>query len=88
MILHNHLQPLRDLDKTSSQFHKQLIEFLRGNEYRDVVPTLQREDLAWLVEYLDNVSLRAIFSHFALNACVGPRRYSRSCKPRVPAISA
>lgn len=88
MILHNHLQPLHDLDRSSPQFHKQLIEFLRGNEYRDVVPILQGEDLAWLVEYLDNVSLRAIFSHFALNAWVGPCRYFRSCKPRVPAISA
>jgi len=88
MILHNHLQPLHDLDKASPQFHKKLVEFLRGNEYQDVVPILQREDLAWLVEYLDNVSLRAIFAHFALNTCVGPRQYFRSCKPRVSAISA
>ena len=60
MIPHNPLQSLHDLDKTSSQFHQQLIEFLRGDEYQDVVPTLQPEDLAWLVEYLDNVSLPII----------------------------
>jgi len=88
MTLHNHLQPLHDLDRTSPQFHKQLIEFLRGNDYRDVVPILQREELVWLVEYLGTVSLRAIFSRFVLNACVGPRRYFRPCKPRVPGISA
>ena len=60
MILHNPLQPLHDLDKTSPQFHQQLIDFLRGNEYQHAVPTLQTKDLAWLVEYLDNVSLRII----------------------------
>ena len=56
MIPSSHLKPLHDLDKTSPQFHNQLIDFLRGKEYRDVVPSLQSEDLAWLVEYLDVVS--------------------------------
>ena len=60
MIPHNSLQPLHDLDKSSPQFHQQLIEFLRGDKYQDVVPTLQTEDLAWFVEYLDNVSLPII----------------------------
>lgn len=56
MILHNALQPLRDLDRTSPEFHEQLAAFLRGNEYQNIFPTLQSEDLIWLVEYLDSVS--------------------------------
>ena len=60
MILHNLLQQLHDLDRTSPEFHKQLSNFLRGNEYQNAVPGLLSEDLAWLVEYLDSVSLRTI----------------------------
>ena len=55
MILSYHLKPLHDLNRTSPQFHNQLIDFLRGKEYRDAVPSLQIEDLAWLIEYLDGV---------------------------------
>ena len=57
MVPHYRLKPLHDLDKTSPQFHDQFIGFLRGREYQDVVPSLQSDDLAWLVEYLDTVSL-------------------------------
>ena len=60
MIPQNPLQPLHDLDKSSLQFHQQLVDFLHGDEYQDIVPTLQTEDLAWLVKYLDNVSPRII----------------------------
>lgn len=81
------LLQLRDLDKTSPQFHKQLIDFLRGNEYKNVVPSLQNEDLAWLIEYLDSVSLQTVFSRFVLNAGVGPLRYFRSHKPCIPGIT-
>ena len=87
MILHHSLQPLHDLDRTSPQFHEQLVDFLRGNEYRDVVPSLQGEDLAWLIEYLDSVSLQTTFFHSALSLGVAPRRYSRPRKPRIPRIS-
>lgn len=55
------LQVLRDLDGTSPQFHKQLSDILRGDEYRNVIPDLQGDDPAWLVEYLDNVSLQQPF---------------------------
>lgn len=55
------LQVLRDLDGTSPQFHKQLSDILRGDEYRNVIPDLQGDDPAWLVEYLDNVSLQPPF---------------------------
>ncbi|KAF9643166.1 hypothetical protein BDM02DRAFT_1708197 [Thelephora ganbajun] len=49
------LRQLHDLDRTSPQFHEQLSNYLRGDEYQNVVPSLQGEGLAWLVEYLDSV---------------------------------
>ena len=64
----NPLQKLRDLDRTSPQFDNQLINFLRGNEYKDATPSLQGENLAWLVGYLDNVSLHFVFLRPALTA--------------------
>ena len=57
MVLSHPLQQLRDLDKTSPQFHEQLTNFLRGDDYRNGVSNLEGEDLTWLVEYLDGVSL-------------------------------
>jgi len=62
MIPPDPLRQLHDLDRTSPQFHKQLRNFLCGDEYRDVVTGLQGEDLVWLVEYLDNVSPQTILS--------------------------
>ena len=56
MVPQRHLKLLHDIDKTSPQFHNRLIGFLRGRVYRDVVPSLQSDDLTWLVEYLDNVN--------------------------------
>ena len=57
------MQTLRDLDKTSPHFHNQLIDSLRGKAYQDVVSSLQGEDLVWLVNYLDNVSLHNVSSY-------------------------
>ena len=57
MAPHASLQQLRDLDKTSPQFHEQLSDFFRGDLYQSVFPSLQSESLAWLVEYLDSVRL-------------------------------
>jgi len=54
------LEQLHYLDKASPQFHKHLSNFLRSEEYRSTVPSLQGEDLAWLVEYLDSVSLQIV----------------------------
>jgi len=56
----NVLKQLRGFDRTSSQFHKHLSSFLRSEGYRSAVPNLQGEDLAWLVEYLESVSLQTI----------------------------
>ena len=62
----NPLQALRDLDRTSPHFHNQLIDLLHGNEYRGVITTLKGGGLAWLVNYLDNVSLHDVSPHPAL----------------------
>ena len=51
------LRKLHGLDKASPESCEQLINFLHGDEYQKILPELQSEDLAWLVEYLDNVSL-------------------------------
>ena len=54
------LNQLHDFDKASPQFHKDLSNFLRSEGHRSAVPTLQGEYLAWLVEYLDSVSLQTV----------------------------
>jgi hypothetical protein len=74
---------LRDLDSTSPQFHEQLSEYFRGEEYQNLFSELERGDLASLAGYLDNVSLQTIFLHAALTIGVGSRRHFRSCKPRI-----
>ncbi|KAF9642811.1 kinase-like protein [Thelephora ganbajun] len=55
MIPSDPLQQLRDFDRASPQFHEQLSNFLRGNDYRNAFPKLQSGNLAWLIEYLDSV---------------------------------
>ena len=74
----NLLQTLRDLDRTSPDFHNQLTDFLRGNEYRDVASSLQGEDLIWFVNYLDNVSLRTVSLRPMFTAGTGPLQHLRS----------
>ena len=54
------LKQLRGFDRASPQFHKHLSDFLRSEGYQSALPSLQGEDLAWLVEYLDSVSIRTI----------------------------
>jgi len=53
----NSLNQLRGFDRASPQFHKHLSDLLRSKGYRNDVSSLQGEDLAWLVQYLDSVSL-------------------------------
>ena len=60
MSPHNILKQLHGLDRASSQFHNHLSSFLRSEGYRSAIPSLQGEGLAWLVEYLDSVSLQTI----------------------------
>ena len=56
----NALRQLCSFDRASPQFYKHLSNLLRSEGYRNAVPSLQGEDLAWLVEYLDSVSLQTI----------------------------
>ena len=52
------LQQLYHLNGSSSGFHDRLKDVLYGEEYRQCVQNLQRDDLVWLVNYLDNVRRR------------------------------
>lgn len=52
------LQQLRSLEKPSPEFPKHLMGILHQEGYKNCVVGLQNDDLAWLVEYLDNVSRR------------------------------
>lgn len=54
------LEQLRGFDRASPEFHKHLNNFLRSEGYRGAVPNLQGEDLEWVVEYLDSVSIQTI----------------------------
>ena len=54
------LKQLNGFDRASPQFHRRLSKFLRSEGYRSTVPGLRGEDLEWLVEYLDSVSLQII----------------------------
>ena len=78
MIPQNPLQQLRYLDKTSPQFHEHLSNFFRGNVYQDILPGIQNEGLAWLVEYLDSVRPQITLLNAVLNADAGSRRCFRS----------
>lgn len=74
MTLHSPLQQLRDIDKTSPLFHEQLSNFFRRSVYQNVLPNLQNESLAWLVEYLDSVRLKTTLLYRMLNIGVGSLR--------------
>ena len=88
MVPPNPLKQLHDLNRTLPQFHRQLSNFLHGDEYRNAIPNLQGEDLMWLVEYLDSVNSQTISPHSKLNNYLGSRRYSRLRKPRISGILA
>lgn len=52
---------LHDLDRTSPRFHKQLLDILHADEYQNIIPNLENEDVVWLVRYLDKVSHQIVF---------------------------
>ena len=78
------LRQLRDLDKASPQFNRQLAKFPDRKEYIKSLPNLCNEGLLWLVEYLDRVSFRIAFSCSLPNTVIDSRRYLRSRESRVP----
>ena len=84
MVTKDPLQQFRGLDRASPHFYEHLSNVLRGNEYQNILPKLQSEDLAWLVEYLDDVSLQITFLHTALIVGVGYRRGFRRRKNTSP----
>ena len=51
------LQQLHHLDTSSPVFQDNLCNILYGEEYAQCVPNLEGDDPAWLVDYLDKVSL-------------------------------
>lgn len=55
MTPHDALQQLRDLDRTSPEFHEQLSNLYREDAYRNTLTDLESEDLTWLIEYLGGV---------------------------------
>lgn len=69
------LQQLRNLDQNSPQFHEHLSNCFRRNEFRSAVSSLQGEDLALFVEYLNDVSLQTVPLHSTLNAGIGSHRH-------------
>ena len=81
------LQKLRDFDRTSPDFHNQLADFLRGNEYKDAVSSLRGEDLDWFVDYLDNVSLDTVSPCSTFTAGTGPLLYLRSQQCSISGIA-
>ena len=58
---HPVLQQFHRLDRSSPDFHDQLNEVLRGQEYKQCVPDLQGGDLVRLTDYLDEVRRNFIF---------------------------
>ena len=64
--LHDPLQRLRHLDRSSSEFHEQLYNILYGEGYTHCVPNLQNDDLVWLIDYLDEVRCHATLPHSLL----------------------
>ena len=63
------LQQLRHLDRSSSGFHDQLSDILYGEDYARCIPDLQGDDLAWLVDHLDEVCYRIAPIRLYLNQC-------------------
>ena len=47
-----------DGDGPSSRLYDQLNNLLREQEFRNFILGLEYQDLAWFVEFLDNVSLQ------------------------------
>jgi hypothetical protein len=86
------LQQLRQLNRTSPDFHDQLCKVHDDEEYRQCVSNLQDDDLVWLVGYLDNVRRRVAGSRSLLTlsqACgsLDPRSAaSRKCLSQLRSI--
>jgi len=65
---------LRDLDRSSSEFHVKLANILLGEDCASQVQELSHEDPQRLVEDLDRVCLQSTFIRFLLNIITGSHR--------------
>ena len=54
------LHQLHRLDPSSPDFPTLIADIVHGDGYRDCVASLQDGELAWLIEYLDNVCCRVV----------------------------
>ena len=61
------LQQLHLLDESSPQFPNRLSSLLHEETYNECTTNLRDEDWSWLVEYLDNVRPRVVFTDLLLN---------------------
>ena len=77
---HPVLQQLRDLDTSSSKFHLQLSSALYRDDYTRCVTNLQGNDLAWLVDFLDDVC------RYAALSCSDLRRHRLLVVSSLPVI--
>jgi len=60
------LQRLRNLDRSSPEYHSQLSKVLYGEEYQRCVQNLQHDDMVWLIDYLDEVRRPMVLPHSPL----------------------
>ena len=63
------LQRLHRLDRSSSDFHDQLHNVLRGEEYVQCEENLEGDDLVWLIDYLDKVRRHLALLRLLLSQC-------------------
>ena len=61
------LQQLHHLDRSSPDFHDRLCNVFYGREYSQCAPSLQGDDLVWLVDYIDEVRRRIAFPYSPLS---------------------
>lgn len=80
------LQRLDCLNVTSSDFGDQLYDVLRGQEYMECVLGLDRNDIVWLVDYLDNVRRCTVLSRSLHNLDLGSQ-FSRTFWRPFPKVS-
>ena len=83
---HPALQGLRNLNRTSPGFHDQVCNALYEEGYQKSMPGLQGDDLAWLVEYLNEVCRYVPLSHSAQT--IAGSRWPRSLRSHFPKVFA
>ena len=77
---HPVLQQIQHLDHSIPEFHNQLDDVLHGRDYTQCVQHLGKDDLLWLVSYLDQV-FRGIC--FYVPRSIQPHRLSMNLNPPV-----